>query len=357
MWPSTGGRGARQRVARAPPQLTLRAPTTSANEDTRPTYLDVPPAWDGTDAENSLEGYIRAVEAWLKTTRVPVQQRGVQLLAQTDGELRSLLSTLDLDLITEKDGGEQVLDFVRKQFEWVLVRSLPRLFEEAVYSQAGQRLKTESFVTCTARKTLLFQKLAKEGCPLHPLARGIVMLNHAHLRRHDSDFVFTWLVADYEADKVCDCLCKLDRPQHGTSGTAPTVLYDGVDNDDEAWTADGQQWQGQQPGWSEWEGADQEWLPEEDDQFWAALPPEYQDGEIAEEYTEEEALSALNEVYAVTYPQVRQAMAQDRLGTGLLFSPIFHVIGFDLVQGQRKTEFKGKPPWLERWVVIPEKAA
>eukprot|EP00971_Amphidinium_carterae_P288608 5730716-Amphidinium_carterae.1 len=219
MWPSTGGRGARQRVARAPPQLTLRAPTTSAKEDTRPTYLDVPPAWDGshgTDAENSLEGYIRAVEAWLKTTRVPVQQRGVQLLAQTNGELRSLLSTLDLDLITEKDGGEQVLDFVPKQFEWVLVRSLPRLFEEAVYSQAGQRLKTESFVTYTARKTLLFQKLEKEGCPLPPLARGIVMLNHAHLSRHDSDVVFTWLAGAYEADKVRDCLRKLDRPQHGT---------------------------------------------------------------------------------------------------------------------------------------------
>eukprot|EP00971_Amphidinium_carterae_P132214 2619058-Amphidinium_carterae.3 len=112
----------------------------------------------------SLRGYIRVVHAWLKTTKVPTQQRGVQLLAQTSGELRSLLSTLDPDLITEKDGGEHVVDLVRKQFEWILVRSLPHLFEETVYNQAGQRLKTESFVTYnTARMTWLFQKLEKEG--------------------------------------------------------------------------------------------------------------------------------------------------------------------------------------------------
>eukprot|EP00971_Amphidinium_carterae_P197365 3917523-Amphidinium_carterae.1 len=66
---------------------------------------------------------------------------------------------------------------------------------------------------------LLFQKLEKEGCPLPLLARGIVMLNHSHLSRQESDIVFTWLAGDYEVDKVCECLRKLDRPQHGTSGT------------------------------------------------------------------------------------------------------------------------------------------
>eukprot|EP00971_Amphidinium_carterae_P170525 3379021-Amphidinium_carterae.3 len=95
--------------------------------------------------------------------RIPAQQRSV---AQTSGKLRFLLSTLDIDLSTNVDGGEQVVTLVRKQFEWVLARSLPSLFEETVYSQVRQRNRGESFVTYTARKTLLFQKLEKEGCPL-----------------------------------------------------------------------------------------------------------------------------------------------------------------------------------------------
>eukprot|EP00971_Amphidinium_carterae_P150467 2982975-Amphidinium_carterae.1 len=188
MWPAAASR----RSAPAPrdrgTQRTSRGPQRGLDSfEAKPTYLDVPPSWDGTDAEAALEGYIRTAQAWLKTTRVPAQQRGIQLLAQASGELRSLLSTLDLDEITNDDGGDRVIKFVQKQFQWVLVRSLPRLFEEAVYSQGGQRSRGETFVTYTARKMLLFQKLEKEGCPLPSLARGIMMLNHAHLSRHDSD--------------------------------------------------------------------------------------------------------------------------------------------------------------------------
>eukprot|EP00971_Amphidinium_carterae_P275079 5457932-Amphidinium_carterae.1 len=126
MWPQTGGRGAKQRQNRAPPQVTLRTPKASGSgdviksEESRPTYLDIPPTWDGRQAESSLEGYLKAAEAWLKTTRVPVQQRGVQLLSQATGDLRALLSTLELDQLTNANGGELIVAYVRKQYEWVL---------------------------------------------------------------------------------------------------------------------------------------------------------------------------------------------------------------------------------------------
>eukprot|EP00971_Amphidinium_carterae_P132213 2619058-Amphidinium_carterae.2 len=164
-----------------------------------------------------------------------------------------------------------------------------------------------------------------------------------------------WLATTKQtaADKVRDCLRKLDRPQHGTSGTAPTVLYDGVENDEEAWAADWQQWPREQPAWSEWEGADQEWWPEEDDQFWAASRPEQHEADVEEEYTEEEAWSALNEVYAqnVTYPQVRQAMAQDRLRRG--YFPSSSASTWSKGKGKQK----GKPPWLGKMGSYPGKGS
>eukprot|EP00971_Amphidinium_carterae_P260035 5159335-Amphidinium_carterae.6 len=85
-------------------------------------------------------------------------------MSQASGELRELLSTLDLDVFTGNDGGEQVLRHTREQYSWVLQRSLPRLFEEALYQTQGQRGRGQSQLSYTAKKVMSFQKLDKAGC-------------------------------------------------------------------------------------------------------------------------------------------------------------------------------------------------
>eukprot|EP00971_Amphidinium_carterae_P263351 5224988-Amphidinium_carterae.1 len=193
------------------------------DDHARISYLDIPPAWDGQQPDSALEGFLKATEAWLRTTRVPPAQRGVQIMSQSSGDLREMLSTLELDEIVGADGGEKILEFIKKQYEYVLTRSLPKLFEEAVYGGAGQKHKNDSYMTYTARKINLFRKLHLAGCPLADLVQGMITLKHANLNKNEADAVFTWLSADYTMDSVVAGLRKLDRPQSTSGLSGPTI--------------------------------------------------------------------------------------------------------------------------------------
>eukprot|EP00971_Amphidinium_carterae_P132038 2615470-Amphidinium_carterae.1 len=189
MWPAAiGGGGA--------PKGAGRPKGKDGEDNPRVAYLDVPSSWNGQDPDTQLEGYLRAADAWIRTTRVVAAQRGVQLISQASGELRELLSTLDIEVFTGNDGGERVLQHIREQYSWVLQRSLPRLFEEAVYHTQGHRGRGESQLSYTAKKVMAFQKLDKAGCPLADLAKGMVLLRHANLTKQEADNVYMWLAGD-----------------------------------------------------------------------------------------------------------------------------------------------------------------
>eukprot|EP00971_Amphidinium_carterae_P161753 3206540-Amphidinium_carterae.1 len=155
-----------------------------------------------------------------------------------------MLSTLELDEIVGDDGGTKILDFIKKQYEYVLTRSLPKLFEEAVYGGTGQKHKNDSYMTYTARKINLFRKLHLAGCPLADLVQGMITLKHANLNKGEADAVFTWLSADYTMDSVVAGLRKLDRPQSTAGLSGPTVLYDNTEEEyyEPSWDP-----------WSEWD--------------------------------------------------------------------------------------------------------
>eukprot|EP00971_Amphidinium_carterae_P053060 1045046-Amphidinium_carterae.2 len=78
------------------PQNATAAVALSGNQG-RTTLLDTPPSWSGAQPETQLNGYLKALEAWSLTTRLPAKQRGVAVLGQASGDLRQLIATLELD--------------------------------------------------------------------------------------------------------------------------------------------------------------------------------------------------------------------------------------------------------------------
>eukprot|EP00971_Amphidinium_carterae_P346509 6487989-Amphidinium_carterae.1 len=172
--------------------------------------MDIPPSWDGRDPEKNLEGFLKSCAAWLRTTRVPEQQRGVQLMAQAQGELRQMLASIDLDEVACIGGAEKVLAFVRQQFAWTLQRALPRKFEQAVYSTSGQRQKGESILTYLTRKLALLEALNRAGCQLPSAAQGLIILRDAHLLRSEREAMLLWLRGEFEKDTVVDHLRRLE---------------------------------------------------------------------------------------------------------------------------------------------------
>eukprot|EP00971_Amphidinium_carterae_P309325 6147053-Amphidinium_carterae.1 len=65
--------------------------------------MDVPPSWGGADPDVQLEPYLKAAEAWRRTTRVAPKQQAVQLLAVATGDLRSIMAELEIDTIRDED--------------------------------------------------------------------------------------------------------------------------------------------------------------------------------------------------------------------------------------------------------------
>eukprot|EP00971_Amphidinium_carterae_P125652 2489114-Amphidinium_carterae.1 len=294
MWPAAIGGGGTPKGAGRPKGK-------DGEDNPRVAYLDVP-----------LHGTDRTLTHSLKGTCAQ-QMPGFELLAS--GELREHLSTLDIEVFTGNDGGERVLQHIRDQYSGVPQRSLPRLFEEAVY--LGHRGRGESQLSYTAKKVMAFQKLDKAGCPLADLAKGMVLLRHANLTKQEADAVYMWLAGDFSMEQVCTCLRRLDRPHqaHGPSSSPPSVLYDEHHEEDAYvnYTGSWDEWQEGGLAWDPWpwDGYEHEWAWEEQAAEDYALVEEPAGvPEQEETITEEEAY----ELHAqMAYPQSRHAMNKDRL--------------------------------------------
>eukprot|EP00971_Amphidinium_carterae_P241089 4786450-Amphidinium_carterae.1 len=235
---STGDRRERERA----PVRAAAAVVEDASSNR--SYMDIPPSWDGRDPEKNLEGFLKSCAAWLRTTRVPEQQRGVQLMAQAQGELRQMLAGLDLDEVACVGGAERVLDFVRQQYAWTLQRALPRKFEQAVYATTGQRQRGESLLTYLTRKLYLLEALHRAGCQLPSAAQGLIILRDAHLARAEREAMMLWLWEEYEKDTVVEHLRRLEAGEGFTSGTTThqQAVYfdDGQEEQDEEYYHDEQ---------------------------------------------------------------------------------------------------------------------
>eukprot|EP00971_Amphidinium_carterae_P213918 4245582-Amphidinium_carterae.1 len=125
--------------------------------------MDVPPSWGGADPDVQLEPYLKAAEAWRRTTRVAPKQQAVQLLAVATGDLRSIMAELEIDTITDEDGAQLLLEHVRQQYQWSITRSLPTKLEQTLYARSSQRQRTESILAYCARKVHMMKDLDKAG--------------------------------------------------------------------------------------------------------------------------------------------------------------------------------------------------
>eukprot|EP00971_Amphidinium_carterae_P038090 748871-Amphidinium_carterae.1 len=143
--------------------------------------MDVPPSWSGADPDGQLEAYFKAAEAWRRTTRVPAKQQAVQLLAVATGDLRSIMTELEIEVITNDDGAQVLLEHVRHQYQWTVTRSLPTKLENTLFVRSSQRQRQESLLAYCAKKIHLMKDLDKAGCTLPENAKGIILLRDAAL--------------------------------------------------------------------------------------------------------------------------------------------------------------------------------
>eukprot|EP00971_Amphidinium_carterae_P351671 6492222-Amphidinium_carterae.1 len=213
--------------------------------------LDVPPAWDGLAPETQLPAYLKALEAWEMTTRTIARQRGVAVMSQSSGDLRTLLGTMELVDITSDEAVSLILKLLRREYAWTLQRALPHKFEQALFSSAGRKQKNESFLSYTARKSTALRELAVAGLELPEAARGLIFLRDAQLSRQEADTMSTWLQGDYAGEKVMGLLRNLDRLP-GSAGKSLTLLAEEEEEfDAETWQHHGLGGEPEEEYWGE----------------------------------------------------------------------------------------------------------
>eukprot|EP00971_Amphidinium_carterae_P350075 6491367-Amphidinium_carterae.1 len=173
---------------------------------------DTPPRWDGANPETQLEPYLRALKAWMLTTRVPRIQQGVVLMASISGDLRVIAGELEVSEITSEQGSELLYNLIEKTYAWTTIRNLPAKYELALFASSGQRSKGETFLAYSARKTALLKDLKRAGVDLPSPARGLTLLRDAKLSRAEQESVLFWTKGDFEEALIIDALRRLERP-------------------------------------------------------------------------------------------------------------------------------------------------
>eukprot|EP00971_Amphidinium_carterae_P186474 3701732-Amphidinium_carterae.2 len=154
------------------------------------------------------------------------RQRGIALLSQTSGDLRALLSTLEVEELTSETAVETMVSQLETEFQWSLQRTMPQRFEAALFSVAGTRQRQESLLACAARKATLLRELGHSGRELPDLAKGLIMLRDAHLSKAELDTIHQWAQGDYAYDKTVTMLRNLDRLPQAATPMSKSILYD-----------------------------------------------------------------------------------------------------------------------------------
>ena len=77
---------------------------------------DVPHSLDGTDPDYQVESFLKHLYEWLQTTRSLKQQQGMTILHYTTGDVRLVISELDVTTLAAMEGGEQVFKHLQKSY-------------------------------------------------------------------------------------------------------------------------------------------------------------------------------------------------------------------------------------------------
>eukprot|EP00971_Amphidinium_carterae_P256455 5091905-Amphidinium_carterae.1 len=328
-WPIGAGKGAQ----RSSGGTSTSGRAEDVRHETTKAFYDVPPTWDGKNPDLNLEAWLKSAEAWRLTTKATPQQQGAQLLAAATGELRAVMSSLELTDICGEDGATKLITLVKDEFAFSLQRSLPLKLEQALYAPSCRRQAQESFVSFTARKMTLFKDLERSGCPMAEVAKGLILYRDCGLSKSDQDSLHCWLKGDYALPTVVDAVRKLERP-HGQPPRSSFYASDEYD-DAEQWDYVGEdgEWQEHSSGaenfWAHEDWAEEQWSEEQDggDELFASI--------AAEDVPLDE--STIQTVLAV-YPAVRDALKRDVLARG--YTP-FKGKGKGKDKGKGKSKDKG----------------
>ena len=127
---------------------------------------DVPPVWDGKDPVKMLEPYVKVLKGWLATTRTLKNQQGMVIMNYAQGDLRVIINELEIEDLTDEDGGQKVLKHVEKSYSEYKERKLPQAIEDAIFDTALSRKAGESMLQYCTRRHTLFKELKKYGWDL-----------------------------------------------------------------------------------------------------------------------------------------------------------------------------------------------
>ena len=130
---------------------------------------DQPPTWDGKDADNKLQPFLKLLQAWLVTTRTLKGQQGITILNYATHDLQVLINELPIETLTSETSGQIVYDHIKENYAEFLEKKLPKLIERALYQPECRRNRSESMIQYVTRKKVLLAELERGSCVLPPV--------------------------------------------------------------------------------------------------------------------------------------------------------------------------------------------
>ena len=103
---------------------------------------DVPPPWDGKNADDMAEPYLKLLHGWLSTIRTLKTQQGMTILHYSSGDLKLIINELDVDELTSYEGGQKVYDHIKENFGDYMEKKLPKQLNAPCIPQMENVAKT-----------------------------------------------------------------------------------------------------------------------------------------------------------------------------------------------------------------------
>ena len=173
---------------------------------------DKPPVWDGDKPEKQARPYVKTLDLWLSTTKVPPKTIGLLLLTYSKGDIKALIDEYEIEELKVEGVGEEILKKIKNVYNEYLEIKLPTTIEECLYDKDVVRRKGETLTMYVTRRDALWRKLKKTGGIEFPdTAKGYITLRDAHINERAWDTLTTWTQNAYDYNTIITHLRKLER--------------------------------------------------------------------------------------------------------------------------------------------------
>ncbi len=196
------------------PHAGIFSQTSQPNQTLERMINDYPPVWDGKDPLAMLEPYLKELQGWMVTTRVPKTQQGLSILRKATGDLLILVNELDIEMLTSENSGSIVSQKTKTAY-WEFLETeeyYAGRYEALLYEKNGKRQSGERVITYISRKKTLMRNLERVDKELQSNFKGCCLLRDARLDQKQAEMIHNWTKGRMSFDKVEENLKSIERP-------------------------------------------------------------------------------------------------------------------------------------------------